>query len=787
MIRNYLKIAWRNLLNNKAFSFINIVGLAIGFAASALILLWVGDEMSFESSHQNRNRIFQAWNRVTDKGETNSWNVTPQPLGIALQKDYPEVEKMVRVDWPEKYLFQFKENKLKSTVQVVDSTFLDVFTFPLVKGNAKTCLHGANSVVITQDFAKKIFGDKDPIGQIVKLSNEFDFVVTGVLDNLPSNTEFKFDCLVPWRFRVVHNMESLYWGNNSTTTYVMLKNNVDVAAFNAKIKHLRKNYDKESANWETFVYPFTKLRLYGKFKNGVEDGGKIELVRTFTAIALLILLIACINFMNLSTARSEKRAKEVGVRKATGATRFSLIWQFYSESIFTAFLAGLLAIGLVALSLGAFNKLIESNIVINWLDIRLLSYAFGFIILTGLVAGSYPALFLSSFNPLKVLKGSYINVSSTITPRKVLVVFQFVCSILLISCTIIIEQQLDYAQSRKTGYDKENLVFHTLEGDMTKNYELIKDELLKNEIAVTVSKTFSPITETWSNTGGMQWRGKATDDHRNIDRFGADDQIVKALGLELIEGRDFDLKKYPTDSSGVIINETLKKMMGFKNPIGEKIADGGWDFYVIGVVKDFIMQSPFGEISAVTIAGPKMNYFNAMHVKYNAAKPIKENLTKAEAIFKKYNPNYPFDYHFVDEEYHKKFANVTKLSSMAQGFSFLTIFITCLGLLGLVMSLAQSKTKEIGIRKVLGAGVAQLVLLMSKGFVGPIFIAILIASPLAYWIMNQWLEKYTYKITINPLVFVLAGVFTVVIALLTVSYQAIKAALMNPVKSLKTE
>ncbi|MFN3381147.1 MAG: ABC transporter permease, partial [Runella zeae] len=315
----------------------------------------------------------------------------------------------------------------------------------------------------------------------------------------------------------------------------------------------------------------------------------------------------------------------------------------------------------------------------------------------------------------------------------------------------------------------------------------IKADLLKNDVAVSVVKTFSPITETWSNTGGMQWRGKATDDHRNIDRFGADDQIVKTLGLEIVEGRDFDLKAYPTDSSGVIINETAKKMMGFKSPIGEKITDGGWEFQVIGVVKDFVMQSPFREINAVTIAGPKMNFFNAVHVKYNAAEPMSENLEKAKAVFKKYNPNYPFEYHFVDEAYNKKFESVERLSFMAQGFAFLTIFITCLGLLGLATSLAQQKTKEIGIRKVLGAGIGQIVLLMSKGFVTPVLLAFLIASPLSYWIMNKWLEEYTYKITINPLVFVLAGLVTVVIALFTVSYQSIKAALMNPVKSLKSE
>ena len=787
MLRNYLKIAFRNLLKDRTFSSINILGLAIGFSASALILLWVNDEMSFENTHENRDRIFQAWNQVTEKGKTSSWNVTPQTMGPALQKDYPEVEKMTRVDWPDKYLVQAKETKIKGTVQVVDSTFLDVFTFPLLKGDAKTCLNGVNNVVITQDFAQKLFGNSDPLGQIIKLNNESDFVVTGVVKQLPSNTEFNFDCLVPWRFKVVNNMESLHWGNNSTTTYVLLKKGTDAQAFNLKAKHLRKRYDKETANWETFVYPLERLRLYGSFKNGVEEGGKIEQVRNFTVIALLILLIACINFMNLSTARSEKRAKEVGVRKASGATRFSLIKLFYFESILIALLAGVLAVVIVTLSLPTFNELIGSKISINWFDYQWIGCALAFVVATGLVAGSYPALFLSSFNPLQVLKGNYINITSPLTPRKILVVCQFVCSVLLISCTIIIKQQLEYAQNRKIGYDKENLVYHAVEGDISKNYDLIKADLLKSNAAVSVVKTFSPITEAWSNTGGMKWRGKATDDHRNIDRFGADDQIVKTLGLQIIEGRDFDLKTYPTDSSGVIINETAKKMMGFKNPIGEKITDGGWEFQVIGVVKDFVMQSPFREVNAVTIAGAKMNFFNALHVKYNPENPIKENLEKAKAIFKKYNPNYPFEYHFVDEAYNEKFESVARLSAMAQGFSFLTIFITCLGLLGLALSLTQRKTKEIGIRKVLGAGVFQLVLLMSKGFVGPVLVAIVIASPLSYWIMSRWLEEYTYKITINPMIFVFAGLLTVVIAFLTVSYQSIKAALMNPVKSLKSE
>jgi putative ABC transport system permease protein len=787
MIKNYIKIAWRNLLKNKAFSFINIIGLALGLATSTIILLWVHFEFNYENFHENKGRIYQMYNQVTEKGETNSWNVTPQSMGLALQKDYPEVEKMTRTDWVQSFLYNVGDKNIKGKTLVADATFLEIFSFPLIKGNIKTCLNSANNILITNKFAQKFFNSQDPIGKSIKFDNQTVFTVAGVLKDLPANTQFDFECIVPWSFKVAKNWESLHWGNNSTTTWIMLKNGVDAVKFSQKVKTLRKNYDKETASWETIAYPFERLQLYGSFKNGIEIGGRIELIRTFLVVALLILFIACINFMNLSTARSEKRAKEVGVRKVSGASQFSLVKLFYVESVLTTALAGVLAVVLILIFLPQFNQVIEKNISIDWTNLRFVGLALALILATGLVSGSYPALFLSSFKPVQVLKGYKMNITSAITPRKLLVVLQFTAAIVLICCTLVIKNQLDFSKNRQLGYSKDNLVYLEMEGDISKNYDLIKKELIDNGVAEAVSKNFSPITELWSNTGGMEWQGKAPDDHRNIDRFSADDKPVQTFGLTLVAGRDFDLAKFPTDSSGVIINEAVAKMMGFKNPIGQTLKDGGWTFQVVGVVKDFIMGSPYKPVGGLTIGGPKMNFFNTIHIRYNRAKPMRENLIIAEGIFKKYNPNYPFQYHFVDKEYEAKFQDESRLAKVSSLFSFLAILISCLGLFGLVSFTAEARTKEIGIRKVIGASVANITFLLSKDFLKLILIANGLAFPIAYYFLSTWLEKYEYRTEMSWPIFALAGVMAILIALLTVGYQSIKAALMNPVKSLKTE
>ncbi|GAA4410552.1 ABC transporter permease [Nibrella viscosa] len=787
MLQNYVKIAFRNLLRSKGFSFINIAGLAIGMASSILILLWIQHELSYDQFHEKKDRIYEAWNRAEFSGELNCWNTTPKILARTMERDLPEVEQAVRVDWPRNYLFSVGDKRITAQGHIVDSTFLNVFTFPLLQGNPQQVLREVNSIVVTETFARKLFGDADPMGRVVKLDNKDNFTVTGVLNDLPGNTRFKFEYLLPWSYLRQLGGDDENWGNNSTRTYVLLKPNASEASMNAKMKGFKPRYDKdEDGKWEMFVYPMSRWRLYSRFDEGVETGGLIDFVRLFGIIAAFILLIACINFMNLSTARSEKRAKEVGIRKVAGAEKSSLVGQFLGESILIACIAGVLALLIVQISLPAFNKLTDKILFIEYNQPYFWLALVGFILLAGLLAGSYPAFFLSSFKPVNVLKGTFRRVNAVVTPRKVLVVLQFTFAVLLIISTIIIREQIKHARDRETGYAKDNLIYHYLTGDIGKNYKLIKSELLNSNIALSVTKTSSPLTQGWSDGWGIQWAGKDPNDKTDFDRYVVDDKMTTTAGLQLVAGRDFDLTQYPTDSTGMLLNESAAKTMGFKDPIGQIVKDNGIDWHVIGVIKDFILQSPYYPTKPMIIAGAK-GFFNVMHIKLNGAYATADNLRKAEAIFRKYNPEYPFEYRFVDEEYAKKFASEQRIATLSGLFAILTILISCLGLIGLATFTAQQRTKEIGVRKVLGASVLSVVALLSKDFLKLVFIAILIATPIAWYGMEQWLADFPYRVALEWWMFVLAGVLAIVIALLTISFQSVKAALTNPVKSLRAE
>ncbi len=535
------------------------------------------------------------------------------------------------------------------------------------------------------------------------------------------------------------------------------------------------------------MYPLSRWRLYSSFSDGLEDnGGRITFVKLFGIIAGFILLIACINFMNLSTARSEKRAKEVGIRKAVGAQKSALINQFIGESVFLALIAGIAAVIIVQISLPSYNVLTDKKLFIDVGNIYTWITFFGFILFTGLLAGSYPAFFLSSFQPVKVLKGTYKRGNALVTPRKVLVVLQFTFAIILIVCTIIVKQQIDYAREREAGYNKDNLVYHFMTGDIRKNYELIKNELLTTGIAKSVTRTNSPLTERWSNGWGQNWEGKDPNDKTSFDRYLEDEGLGVTAGLQFVQGRDFDLKKFPTDSTGMIVNESALKIMKFKDPIGKVVGDLGIDWHIVGVIKDFILTSPYEPTRPILIVGAKSQFmtFNVIQIKLNATT---KNLEKTAAIFKKYNPDYPFDANFVDEAYAKKFENEKTQGKLAGLFACLTIFISCLGLFGLATYMAENRVKEIGVRKILGASVTGITALLSKDFVKLVIVSFLIATPLAWWGMHKWLESYTYRVGIQWWVFALAGLLSVMIALLTVSYQSIRAALLNPVKSLRAE
>lgn len=786
MYKNYLKIAWRNLLRNKSFSLLNIVGLSIGLAVTALIVIWINFELGVDQYHANKDRIYEVYNKYPVDGELWTWNSTPKVMGPVIKKDYPEVEAVTRYYYDTPFLFSKDDKRIKSTGTVVDPDFLKIFDFPLLEGTVETVLEGVNSVVVTETFAKKMFGTESAMGKTVKVDNTDTFMITGILKDLPSDTGFNFEFLMPWKYLEQKGWHDEYWGNNSVATYVMLKKETDYRAFSEKIGNLRERYDKDSPDMVTFLYPWSRYWLHSEFENGEEVGGRIIIIRMFGFIAAIILLIACINFMNLSTARSEKRAKEVGIRKTVGAQKGSLVVQFLGESILISFLAALLALVIVMIALQPFSTLIEKPLTLDLANPWFWLSALGIILFTGILAGSYPALYLSRFRPSKVLKGTFKKMDSPITPRKVLVVFQFSVAIILITATIIVGQQLNKVQDRQSGYAKNNLIYTMMEGDIEKNYPLIKEELLASGTATSVTKTNSPITQSQSNSMEFQWKGKSEDNRTLVYRFCADDAVVKTMGLELVAGRDLDLDKYPTDSTAAIINESAVELMDFKEPIGQTFRDNGVDWHVVGVIKDFVMRSPFQKTDPMAIEGAKA-WFDVVHVKFANDSDTSEALAETEVVFHKYNPEYPFEYEFVDQAYAKKFDSEKRIGQLVSLFTLFTIFISCLGLFGLASYMAENRIKEIGIRKVLGASVQNITTLLSKDFLKLVLISLAIAIPISWYFMSGWLEDFAYRITISWWTFALAGILALGIAMITVSYQAIRAAVRNPVKSLRTE
>jgi ABC-type antimicrobial peptide transport system permease subunit len=643
-------------------------------------------------------------------------------------------------------------------------------------------------MVITEKTAKAFFGTEDPVGKTIRVDNKYDYAVTAVLKDLPNNTQFDFEYLLPWDYVRKTGQSDSLWDKNSTHNYVLLKPHTDLAGFNAKTRDIYRQHGNTEYFAESFLYPVNRLRLFSNFENGKPSGGRIDRVRIFIVIALFILLIACINFMNMSTARSEKRAKEVGIRKVSGALRGSLIGQFLGESVLLAALAGAIALVLVELSLPFFNALTGKALAIGFGDPRFWLAFTGFILVTGILAGSYPALFLSSFRPISVLKGNFRKANALVGPRKVLVVLQFSFAIILVICTLVIEKQVRYAQDREVGYDKRNMVWSFLSGDINNNYTAIKNELLSQGIAVAVTKSSAPLTESWS-TGAAEWPGKDPHDRTDFNFFFCDGNIVQTAGLQLVAGRDIDPKQYPTDSNAVLLNETAVKVMGFADPLGKIVDKGDWgtDWHVVGVVKDFIMESPFEKVKPMLIKGPKANWFNLMHIKLNSAHSTAQELAGLERLFKQYNPLYPFEYHFIDQQYAKKFEDEQVSAKLTAVFAGLTIFISCLGLFGLAAYMAENRRKEIGVRKVLGASVGSIAGLLSVEFIKLVLIAMVVASPVAWGVMSRWLAIYPYHIGVPVWVFAAAGLGAVVIALLTVSFQAVRAALANPVRSLRSE
>lgn len=785
MIKNYIKIAWRNLLRHKSFSIINIVGLAIGMASAMIILLWVWAMVSVDRFHTKVDRLYAVMSNDNVNGTIRTLTATPEILAPTLKKDYPEIEGVTRVNWTKNLFTGTTNEKLLSVGNTVDSDFLSMFSFPLLYGNVTTAMHNPQGIVITRQMARKLFNSEDVVGRTITMGRADVLQITGVLKDLPPNTMFSYvDYFIPYAQQGGIDQD---WSDISIGTFVLLKPNSRLQVVNNKIKDIIPRHSNGHAKTQEFLYPLSQMLLYSQFENGKPSGGLITIVRAFSLIALFILVIACINFINLSTARSERRVKEVGIRKVAGALRRNLLAQFLGESILIATAAGVFAILIVELTLPAFNNFTRNRLYIDYSNPTCWIALIAFILFAGVLAGSYPAFVLSSFKPVTVLKGKVNSLMATMVPRKILVVFQFSIAIMVIISTIIITRQLKYGRDRQSGYDRDHLINVEIDNDILRDkFDQIKRELLASGAAVSVTLAQSPMTENWSSGINLKWQEKDPNARIQINRYGESGDLVRTAGMHLVEGRDIDLVNYPSDSTACLINESALTVMKFKNPIGQLIDDNPIVYHVVGVVKDFIQESPYQAIKPMIIRGPK-TWLGAILIRMNGLQPMTQNISVMGKIFKEYNPLYPFDYTFSDEDYAIKFQAEQFLGKLSILFAGLVIIISCLGLFGLAAYMAQARIKEIGIRKVLGASAGNITLLLSQDFVKLIALAILIAIPIAWWVMNNWLNAYQYRISIGWDIFGLSGTLALAITILTVSYQSIQAALANPVKSLRSD
>lgn len=793
MIKNHIKIAWRNLLKNKGNSTINILGLALGMGISLIIGLWISSEVKYDRFYAKTDRIAQVYTLDTFEGKSHTWGGTPAVLGPILKQEHPEIEEVVRTAYID-HLLHEEEKRFKVSGMASDPEFFKLFDFPFLAGNPESSLTKPDAIVLTESLAKKLFGSTDIIGRALNIDTLTTLSVQGVVQDIPFNSKFRgteFFC--SWDFLKTAGWTfNDSWTSYNHQTYALLKEGVSLSSTNKNIANLVKNHSNNEEKASIYLYPANRWHLYNKSENGKMVAGNIVTLRMFALIGLFILLIACINFINLSTAGAEKRAKEIGVRKVVGAPKKTLIQQFLLESFMITLIAGIIALLLTIIGLPVFNNIINSNISISEEPLLFCGFLMTVICIAALGTGLYPAFVLSAFEPIRSLKGNLIAAKGNFKPRKVLVTLQFTISICLGICTIIISQQIRHAQNRDSGYDQNNLVYTALDGDLRKNYEVIRHELIQHGVASSVTKSLGRITHYSSNSWGYSWSNSRPEDGDvTFNITSADIEFTETMGIQLVEGRDIDIYMHPSDSNAVLLNQAAVKRMGLANPIGMVVtAHKGIkyeeDWHVVGVIEDFILQSPYQNIEPLMVQGPA-GYFNYIHIRLNTANSLLSNIAKIQTILKKYNPDYPVDIHFADEAYALKFAQQKRTATLTTLFSSLAIFIACLGLLGLVSFATIQRQKEIGIRKVLGASVTGIAAMLSKDFLKLVILAIVIASPIAWWIMNRWLQDFVYRIDIQWWTFFFAGLLAILIALLTVSTFAIKAARANPVDSLRDE
>ena len=794
MFRNYLKIAWRNLLKSKTYSFINIAGLAAGMAVAMIIGLWISDELSANRQFKNYESIYQVMMHQTFDGKRGTQIALPYPLGEELKTKFPDMKGVAICDWGQNHSLVYGDKKISKYGHFIAEDAVNMFSLNILSGD-KNPLHDLHSLVLTEETAKALFGNENPLNKIVRIDNTVDLKVTAVVTKLPKNSSLSFDYLMPFYlqetiYSYIKQYHKTNWGNNSWQIFVQLNDHATEKSVDAKIKnvvisHFTDENTLKSIKPEVIVQPMSKWRLYNDFENGVNSGGFIKYVRMFGILGLVVLLIACINFMNLSTARSEKRAKEVGVRKAVGSNRKQLIRQFLSESLFISVLAFLFALAIVALALPYFNKLTEKEMSLQIANPLFWIIMIAFTVLTGLLAGSYPAFYLSSFNPVNVLKGNLKLGRSDALPRKILVVIQFASSVILMIGTVIIYQEIQHGKNRPIGFDNRGLISVDWSSDIGKNYEALRADLLKSGVVSSICKSNSPPSDIYSNNNGWEWKNSQPVEKTVVfSTIATDYDYTKTIGIKLVAGRDFS-RDY-ADSNAVILNEAAVKRMGLKNPVGEMLKWNDKNMTVVGVVPDIQMESPFRPISPLTIIFNK-DWTGYVNIRINPKTTASAAIKRIQPIFDRYNPAFPFVYRFADTEYAKKFNYEELVGNLAAIIAVIAIFISCLGLFGLASFTAEQRVKEIGVRKVLGASVLNLWQLLSRDFVKLVLISCVIAVPVAYYFMNEWLKGYEYKISIGVWVFVIVIGLSIVITLITVSFQAIRAATANPTKSLRTE
>ncbi|MEL6810128.1 MAG: ABC transporter permease [Bacteroidota bacterium] len=799
MLKNYFKIAFRNLLKNKVYSFINISGLAIGMAATILIGLWIYDELNYDSHFKNKATIAQVFQHESANDEIGTGPAIPRPLEFALREEFPDNFKhLIMSSWNFTRYISYGDKNINVSGNYMQEGAVEMLELNVIKGD-KESLKGANSLLLSEETAKALFGSEDPLGKMVKINNAHVAEVTAIYEDLPETNSFNgLKYLMPWKFYLsseewVTNAKD-HWGNNSFQMFAQIHDNTTMDAVTAKILDIKKRNAPEEAefNPQIFLFPMKDWYLRGDWENGVQSGGRIENVWLFGIIGTFILLLACINFINLSTARSEKRATEVGIRKSIGSQRGQLIFQFLTESFLIVVLAFVFALGIVILSLKGFNTLASKEILFPWSNSLFWLTSILFVLFTAILAGSYPALYLSSFNPVSVLKGTFKAGRNSSLPRKILVVAQFTISVALIIGTLVVMNQIEYSKNRPTGYDKEGLVqIPVMSSEFVGKQDVMREQFIQSGGATHMTAMSSPTTQIWSNRSGYTWDGKPEGFQEDLAHTSVHYDFVETLGLKLLEGRSFS-RDFATDSTAVILNKTAVDYMGIQNPVGKYIRDSDTEdpftpMKIIGVIDDMIVQSPYTPVKQAMYVFERYGNISYYNVRLNPQNSTSKNLELIENTFQANFPNVPFDYQFVDEEYGKKFRSEERIASLSRVFTGLAIFISCLGLFGLASYVAEQRTKEIGVRKVLGASISQLWLLLSKDFITLVIIALVLASPLAYYVMSNWLQKFPYRTALGWDVFFIACVGALIITLITVSFQAIKAATANPVKSLRTE